>query len=107
MNRNIFYFSKDGKTQYGSKYKDLSDVRIELDDPENKKGYTVQPVYDPVLGKGYWEYIKNPMSDDGIEGEIEELKHENQLLKAQNNALSERADFIEDVVAEMATQVYQ
>lgn len=39
--------------------------------------------------------------------EVEELKQENELLKAQNNAISERADFIEDVVAEMAIQVYQ
>lgn len=38
---------------------------------------------------------------------IEELKQENELLKARDKALSERADFIEDVVAEMATQVYQ
>lgn len=42
-----------------------------------------------------------------VEVEIEELKQENKLLKAQNNATSERADFIEDVVAEMAIQVYQ
>ncbi|WP_342505859.1 hypothetical protein [Sporosarcina sp. FSL K6-2383] len=39
--------------------------------------------------------------------EVDELKQENMLLKAQNNALSERADFIEDVIAEMAVQVYQ
>jgi len=39
--------------------------------------------------------------------EVEQLQKENQLLKAQNNALSERADFIEDIIAEMAMQVYQ
>ncbi|VDG96792.1 Uncharacterised protein [Lysinibacillus sphaericus] len=39
--------------------------------------------------------------------EIEKLQQENTLLKAQNQALTERADFIEDVVAEMAAQVYQ
>ncbi|MEI2399075.1 XkdW family protein [Paenibacillus phytohabitans] len=39
--------------------------------------------------------------------EIEQLQQENLLLKAQNNALSERADFIEDIIAEMAMQVYQ
>jgi len=42
-----------------------------------------------------------------VSQEIEELKQGSKLLTAQNNALSERADFIEDVVAEMATQVYQ
>lgn len=39
--------------------------------------------------------------------EIEEIKSENVLLKSQNQAITERADFIEDVVAEMAGQVYQ
>lgn len=39
--------------------------------------------------------------------QVEELKQENNLLNAKNQALSERADFIEDVVAEMAMQVYQ
>ncbi|WP_208652577.1 hypothetical protein [Paenibacillus lautus] len=39
--------------------------------------------------------------------EIEELKQENTLLKAQNSAITERTEFIEDVIAEMAIQVYQ
>lgn len=39
--------------------------------------------------------------------ELDKLKQENILLKAQNAALTERADFIEDVIAEMAAQVYQ
>lgn len=39
--------------------------------------------------------------------QVQQLQQENTILKAQNNALSERADFIEDVVAEMAAQVYQ
>ncbi|AIQ71166.1 XkdW family protein [Paenibacillus graminis] len=39
--------------------------------------------------------------------EVEQLQKENVRLKAQNNALSERADFIEDIIAEMATRVYQ
>ncbi|MGN7408610.1 hypothetical protein [Sporosarcina sp. SAFN-010] len=39
--------------------------------------------------------------------EIELLQQENLLLKAQKQALTERAEFIEDVVAEMAAQVYQ
>lgn len=41
------------------------------------------------------------------EERIAELEEENKLLKAQNTALSDRADFIEDVIAEMAMQVYQ
>ncbi|MDH6674476.1 hypothetical protein M2277_005172 [Paenibacillus sp. LBL] len=39
--------------------------------------------------------------------EVEELRQENTLLKAQNSALTERTEFIEDVIAEMAIQVYQ
>ncbi|CQR58406.1 XkdW family protein [Paenibacillus riograndensis] len=38
---------------------------------------------------------------------LEQLQKENLLLKSQNNALSERADFIEDIIAEMAMRVYQ
>ncbi|NEU61335.1 hypothetical protein [Paenibacillus sp. ALJ109b] len=38
--------------------------------------------------------------------EFETLKQESTLLKAQSSALSERADFVEDVIAEMATKVY-
>lgn len=39
--------------------------------------------------------------------EVEELRQENILLKAQNSAISERTEFIEDVIADMAIQVYQ
>lgn len=39
--------------------------------------------------------------------QVANLKQKNTLLEAQNAALSERADFIEDVIAEMADKVYQ
>lgn len=39
--------------------------------------------------------------------QVEALAQDNNLLKAQSSALSERADFVEDVIAEMATQVYK
>ncbi|MGE8079010.1 hypothetical protein [Peribacillus loiseleuriae] len=45
--------------------------------------------------------------DKPLTDQIAELKAENTLLKVQNQALSDRADFIEDVVAEMAMTVYQ
>ena len=35
-----------------------------------------------------------------------ELEQENKLLKAQLNAATQRSDFIEDCIAEMAMQVY-
>ncbi len=37
---------------------------------------------------------------------IELLQQENELLKLQNKALSDRADFMEDLIAEIAMQVY-
>lgn len=37
---------------------------------------------------------------------IPDLQKENTLLKAQVKAMSERSDFIEDCIAEMATKVY-
>ena len=37
----------------------------------------------------------------------EELQAENELLRAQVKALSDREEFIEDCIAEMAMQVYQ
>ncbi|MBO2943593.1 hypothetical protein JJQ72_06325 [Paenibacillus sp. F411] len=48
-----------------------------------------------------------PVYQPPLSEQINVLKQENTLLKAQNAALSERADFIEDVIAEMANQVYQ
>ena len=38
--------------------------------------------------------------------QISDLEEENALLKAQLQAQTERSDFIEDCIAEMATQVY-
>lgn len=38
--------------------------------------------------------------------QISDLETENALLKAQLRAQTERSDFIEDCIAEMATQVY-
>lgn len=37
---------------------------------------------------------------------VEDLIEENKLLKAQLQAQTERSDFIEDCIAEMAMQVY-
>lgn len=38
--------------------------------------------------------------------ELKNLQQENKLLKAQLQAQTERSDFIEDCIAEMAMQVY-
>lgn len=47
-----------------------------------------------------------PEMRPSIPEEVETLKNENTLLKAQIQAMSDRNDFIEDCIAEMAMQVY-
>lgn len=46
------------------------------------------------------------VSGDGKPSLLENLKEENKILKAQLQAQTERSDFIEDCIAEMATVVY-
>lgn len=56
---------------------------------------------DPTITKyekiGEKTYVKDP---------VEQLQQENKLLKAQLKAQTERSDFIEDCIAEMAGVVY-
>lgn len=49
---------------------------------------------------------KLPAPAPSIPDEIGTLKNENFMLKAQIQAMSDRNDFIEDCIAEMAMQVY-
>lgn len=51
----------------------------------------------------YEEAMKHKSEDPKT---VEDLQQENKLLKAQIKAQTERSDFIEDCIAEMATQVY-
>lgn len=52
-------------------------------------------------------YIKeHPDTEPEKPTTIEDLKQENKLLKAQLKAQTERSDFIEDCIAEMAGVVY-
>jgi hypothetical protein len=44
--------------------------------------------------------------DRPLSVEIEELKQENTLLKAQNQALSDKTEFHDDVLTEMILQIY-
>lgn len=54
-----------------------------------------------------WEaYQEEEANKPPVLTEMEQLQQENMVLRAQNQALAERADFIEDIIAEMATQVY-
>lgn len=43
---------------------------------------------------------------DALSAQLVESEKENKLLKAQISAATERSDFIEDCIAEMAVQVY-
>ena len=43
---------------------------------------------------------------DALSAQLIESEKENKLLKAQVSAATERSDFIEDCIAEMAVQVY-
>lgn len=43
---------------------------------------------------------------DALSAQLVESEKENKLLKAQVSAVTERSDFIEDCIAEMAVQVY-
>ena len=47
-----------------------------------------------------------PVYQKPLSEEVEELKKEKTLLKAQNQALTERTDFHEELIAEMAMTVY-
>ncbi|WP_339308828.1 hypothetical protein NSS98_25320 [Paenibacillus sp. FSL E2-0274] len=72
-----------------------------------------EPVYaPPAQPDNLWIEGLTPeeiaeLTKPGELSEIEILKKENMLLKAQNNAITERADFIEDIIAEMAMHIYQ
>ena len=59
---------------------------------------------DIVNGELVWvlDYSPTPTTED----RITELEAENKLLKAQLRAQTERSDFVEDCIAEMATVVY-
>lgn len=53
------------------------------------------------------EDIEDPIVEPTqLESDVETLKEENSMLKAQINAQSEQMDFYEDCIAEMATVVY-
>lgn len=61
-----------------------------------------------LLPDGTFGPMENVFDDElSPEEQMEKLEAENKLLKARNQALSERADFIEDLIAEIAMQVYQ
>lgn len=95
-NRDTFDVIKLEYGQYAQDFAECIGYRV---NPETKElNFSYPDPNEPEVEQPY----EAPLSE-----KVASLEQENQLLKAQNNALSERADFIEDVVAEMAAQVYQ
>lgn len=82
-----------------------------LPEKENIEGKVVILKVRKSTGEVWYEYEDASVDVDDevnvLKAQLQVLEAKNVLLEAQNNALSERADFIEDVVAEMAEQVYQ
>lgn len=60
-------------------------------------------LYDEKTGTFYQEGYEPPKSDAQI---LAETVEENRLLKAQVQALSDRNDFVEDILQEMALALY-
>lgn len=67
--------------------------------------------YVPDGSPAWRERTQEEMDADYVPPEpvktVDELAAENELLRAQVRALSDRGEFIEDCIAEMAMQVYQ
>ena len=59
--------------------------------------------YDMDIPNGEVLWVRRRSSP---EEELEELRRENRLLKAQIQAQLERSDFMDDVIAEMAANIY-
>ncbi|WP_339273607.1 hypothetical protein MKY59_20965 [Paenibacillus sp. FSL W8-0426] len=57
--------------------------------------FSDEPLPEPVV------YVTVPQE------EFESLKQESTLLKAQSKALADRADFTDDVIAEIALEIYK
>lgn len=76
---------------------------IECEDDATAFELGAVPYYEEAdIGAPYTPPLPRPSDSE----RIEILETENALLKAQLQAQTERSDFIEDCIAEMATQVY-
>ena len=96
-NRDTFDYIELEYGQYAQDFAECNGYRvnpntkeIEFSYPDPNETETTEPVYQKPLRE-----------------KVEELKTENTLLKAQNKALTERTDFHEELIAEMAMLVYQ
>ena len=95
-NRNTFDFLE---LPYGAHAQDFVGSNGYRVNPKTKK---LEFSY-PVPGEPEAPQVFGPPLTE----QIEELKAENTLLKAQNQAIRERTDFHEDLIADMAMMIYQ
>lgn len=51
-------------------------------------------------------YLTNEQTNSEENERLESLEKENHMLNAKNKSLNERADFMEECIAEMAMQLY-
>lgn len=62
--------------------------------------------YCAAMGYTFEACVEVPQPEPEPQPTVEDLITENDLLKAQLQAQTERSDFIEDCIAELATKVY-
>jgi len=87
----------------------LEDIHLKEGEsiPENSTSEPMpQPIYKPRFIDGRWvdvitEEEREAMKPVYVPSDIEILQKENALLKAQNQALTERSDFHEEILTEI------
>ncbi|MGE7121790.1 hypothetical protein ACQKIC_16360 [Peribacillus sp. NPDC046944] len=95
-NRETFDMIELAFGEYGQNFAECNGYRV------NRKTKKLEFSY-PEPGEPEAPQVFGPPLTE----QIEELKAENTLLKAQNQAISERTDFHEDLIADMAMMIYQ
>lgn len=91
----------------GYTYEKITSSSVEFDVIDESK--VIDFIYDKKLGnfRELTEDEKMNLFPSPSKTDIEILKEENTLLKAQVKSLSERGEFIDDCIAEMAMIVYK
>lgn len=97
----------EAQSDYAGELHDWREQWVEGEEQGPKPVYTPPAQPDNLWVEGLTPEEIAELTKPGELSEIELLKKENLLLKAQNSAITERADFIEDIIAEMAMQIYQ
>ena len=86
----------------------ISVIRLAWD--QYKADFAVSRPVKVVDGKLTWVPLdapETPAEDKPFSERVVELEKENRLIKTQNRALSDRADFVEDTLQDMILALYQ